>query len=509
MNERQRSRRRFVEGAAVGFGTLAAGLSLRETQAIPPPRTWTAEADVVIVGMGVAGAATAIEAADAGAKVMVLEKGRVPAGATPLSGGTVWLPLNPLQPHQDSVDAVIRYLTACGRGRLDEAMVRTFAENCKDTAAWLLDKVGAKATQPNRYDYHPSYPGAGRGRNFSVEGRGAGLMNVLLQAAKARNVDVRTGVFAKRLVVAPDGRIVGVAGDKPGEAYKANRAVVLATGGFQGNEAMKRAFLAVPGAVAQVPTLKGDGILMGMAVGAGLDGMADFVGVTLFRIPNTDRGVTLTVLSQPSAIMVNRRGARFCNESADYDTVSQSYAAYDTVFDDYANYPAWVVFDEAVRVKGPVTTDPGWSKDNQNEIQRRWLVRGDTIEALAGEIGVDAVSLRQTVDGYNRAAADGKDPLFRRGEIPGTAGVARIGAGPYYALPVMPGFYDTVGGLKINPKGQVLTPFDEIIPGLYATGTNARMAIGFYYPNGGTAIGQPLVFGRLAGRAAAADSPAA
>ena len=181
----QLTRRGFLKGTAIGAGTLAlAGINLDEARAAKKPKKWTAQADVIIVGLGVAGASSAIAAADAGAKVLILEKGDGPSGATPVSGGTVWLPLNPLQQHPDSVEDVIKYLKGCAKDQADDDLIRTFAENTKETAEWLLNKIGLKATQPNRFDYHPEYPGAGRGRNFSSQGAGAGLMTVLVNAVR-------------------------------------------------------------------------------------------------------------------------------------------------------------------------------------------------------------------------------------------------------------------------------------------------------------------------------------
>jgi succinate dehydrogenase/fumarate reductase flavoprotein subunit len=126
---------------------------------------------------------------------------------------------------------------------------------------------------------------------------------------------------------------------------------------------------------------------------------------------------------------------------------------------------------------------------------------------LARQIGLDGEALARTVDSYNQNAAAGKDPLFRRGEIPGTSGVAKISGPPFYGIQVYPGLYDTAGGLKINEKSEVISASGDVIEGLFSAGTNAHMAIGFYYPNGGTALGQPLVFGRIAGRNAAAAKP--
>jgi 3-oxosteroid 1-dehydrogenase len=502
------SRRGFLKGTAVGAGALAvAGINLNEVRAAEQPKTWTAEADVIVVGLGVAGATAAIEAAEAGAKVLLLEKGPGASGATPVSSGTVWLPLNPLQQHPDSVEDVIKYLKNCAKDQADDALIRTFAENTKETAEWLLNKIGLKATQPNRFDYHPSYPGAGRGRNISSQGAGAGLMTVLINAAKARKVEIRTGVRARRLVIDGQGRVIGVMGEKPAEAYKATRAVILCAGGFSSNEAMKKSFLKVYPAYGQVPGLMGDGILMGMGGGAAVEGMSEFIGVTVFPIPGRERGARFFIMTAPSCIMVNRKGQRFCNESADYDTVSASYYAYDTLADDYANVPAWLIFDEQVRTKGPASPAPGWSKDNLEEIKKGWIKKADSLAELATQTGINEQALLRTIDTFNQNAAQGKDPLFGRGEIPGTPGVAKLSGPPYYSIQVYPGLYDTAGGLKINAKSQVMNPFGEVIKHLYAAGTTAHMAIGFYYPNGGTAIGQPLVFGRIAGKTAAAEEP--
>ena len=187
-DEKKLSRRMFIKGTIMGAGALAAiaGIDVAKVRAAAPPRKWRDEADVIVVGLGVAGVVAAIEASDHGAKVLVLEKGPGPSGASPVSSGTVWLPLNPIQGHPDSVEDVVKYLTACAKLQGDEALIRTFAENTKETAEWLFNKIGLKATQPNRFDYHPLYPGAGRGRNVSSQGKGAGLMSVLVDAAKAR-----------------------------------------------------------------------------------------------------------------------------------------------------------------------------------------------------------------------------------------------------------------------------------------------------------------------------------
>jgi len=172
------SRRGFLKGAAIGLGALTLnGIRTSDVRAAEPPARWRREADVVIVGLGVAGLSAAIEAADLGAKVIILEKGVGASGASPVSSGTVWLPLNPLQNHPDSLEQVIQYLTNCAKNQGDEKLIRVFAENTKDTAAWLMKRVGLKATQPNRYDYHPGYPGAGRGRNISSEGKESGREN--------------------------------------------------------------------------------------------------------------------------------------------------------------------------------------------------------------------------------------------------------------------------------------------------------------------------------------------
>ncbi len=502
------SRRGFLKGAAVGLGALTLSrIGQSDAGAAEPPAKWKREADIVIVGLGVAGLAAAIEAADLGAKVMILEKGAGASGASPVSSGTVWLPLNPLQNHPDSVDQVIRYLTNCAKDQGDEKLIRVFAENTKDTAAWLMNRVGLKATQPDRFDYHPGYPGAGKGRNISSEGKGAGLISLMIRTAKAKNVEIVTGVRARKLAVSRTGRVVGVIGEKKDDTYKAKRGVILCAGGFTSNEALKKSFLKVYPIYGQVPGLDGDGILMGMGAGAAVEGMCESIGVSVFRMPGTNRGARYAILTAPSCIMVNRKGQRFCNESADYDTVSTSFYPYDTVADAYANVPAWVIFDEKVRLSGPVAIDPGWSKDNSEEIGRGWIKKADTLEALAGQVGLDGTALAKTVETYNAHAATGKDPLFRRGEIPGTNGAGRIAGPPFYAAEVYPGLYDTAGGLKINEKSQVLSTSGEVIEGLFAAGTNAHMAIGFYYPNGGTALGQPIVFGRLAAQNAAALKP--
>lgn len=499
-------RRRFLKGAAAAG--LAASVSAPAWAApVFQPAKWDEEADIVIVGYGAAGASAALGAREKGASVIILEKGKGPSGATPKSGGTLWFPLNPLNTErEDSVDKVFTYLQNCAKGEADDKIVRLFAEGSKATAEWIMKDVGLKATQPNRFDYHPFYQGAGQGRNFSSEGGGAGLMKVLATAAEAKGAQVRNEVKAQKLAVDANGKVVGVmatGADGKQKAYGAKIAVILCAGGFCSNEAWKREYLKVYPCLAQVPGLNGEGIAMGMAVGAGLRGMNTDVGVPLYRVAdadNTQIGVGASVRTRETSIMVNRKGQRFCNESADYDSVMSAFYAWDLQADAYANVPAWFVFDDTARAAGAVVS--GFSKDNLAEIDKGLVKKANTIKELAALLKIDPDALQATVDAYNKAAADGKDPLFGRGTLAGTPGPKPLATAPFYAYEAYPGLYDTAGGLWINEKCQVLSALGDVIPGLYSGGTNAHMALGYFYPNGGTAIAQAIFFGRLAGQMA-------
>src|SRR5450756_2560931 len=166
--------------------------------------------------------------------------------------------------------------------------------------------------------------------------------------------------------------------------------------------------------------------------------------------------------------------------------------------------PAYVIFDETSRSKGPVVGNSSgyvplhlykWSNDNLAEINKGWIVKGETIKDVATKLGLDPAALDATLAKYNKYCTDQKDPDF--GRDPKT--LAPIAAGPFYGMKVWPGFLCTEGGPKRNPKGQVVDPWDAPIPRLYSAGELGSIA-GFLYQGSNDIGGECMAMGRIAAK---------
>jgi flavocytochrome c len=502
INRRSFLRNSVAAGAALGFGF--------ETVAQAPD--WDRSADVLVVGCGGAGALAALAASEEGARCMVLEKMPFRGGTTLLSGGLTWLPNNPIAAqspdHQDSVDDVIAYLTACARGQCDQELIRVFAESAADTAKYLIDSLDAPYSVFGAWDYHPRYPGARQGRGLRPEtgSGGAALMKLFSKALDSRRIPTLTSTPVRRLLLDERKRILGVVADAGGTALRveARKGVILTTGGFGWNEAMKREYLKMyPLPCVGQKGSTGDGIRLGMSMGAALGNMNEMCGSPVLDLPGLIRPLLL-LSGRRNGILVNRSGRRFCDESKDYDTVITAFHRYDARTDSYLNLPAYLILDRKGLESGPIPYDfcPDWSEDNQAELAKGWIRKANTIEDLATRLGIDGVGLSESIRRVNSDVSQGQGDEFHRGEEPDSTPLEPLSTSPYYGVEIVPGLIDTMGGLKINAQAQVLDVFGEPISALFAAGATAHQAWGFYYPAGGSFLGQNFVFGRIAGKSA-------
>ena len=526
------SRRQFVAGtvgglvvgAAAGAAAGALGFPSAVTETVTTtatvqakpwlPEKWDYEYDVVVAGAGGAGLSAAIEASDKGAKVVVLEGMPKAGGSTGLSGGMA------AAPKKDRVGDAIKYWMACGKGLVDLDMVTAWAQEAVNIHDWL-GSFG-KITISTRPGYHTLYGGdyvygADSLDSATPEG-GAGpeMIDMLVKAAVGKGVEFLYETKAKELVRDPKtNEILGVKADSKGkEVYvKAGRGVVLACGGFGYNERMKLDHLrAWPKYDVGNPGRTGDGILMGLAVGASEWKMPELCGNLGYKFPEYDRAYPsmFQLLASPGVI-VNRYGKRFAREDLSYDAFHQALDKYDSTKDEFTNIPCYCIFDEDVRAAGPIAYAPSpraisaageplWSADNSAEIARGWITKADTIKELATKIGIDPAALDDTVTKFNAYSSKGADAEFGR-----ELGLKPIQKPSFYAVKAYPCFWDTFGSLKIDTRSRVIATDGGNIPRLYAAGANAIGALGFHYPSGGNAICDGLVFGRIAGRNAAAE----
>ncbi|MBD0842778.1 3-oxosteroid 1-dehydrogenase [Streptomyces sp. TRM68416] len=296
----------------------------------------------------------------------------------------------------------------------------------------------------------------------------------------------------------------------PGGLVRARRGVIVGSGGFEHNAAMRARYQRQPIGTEWTVGAKentGDGIRAGERAGAALGLMDDaWWGPT---IPLPDQPYfCLAERTLPGGLLVNASGARFVNEAAPYsDVVHTMYDVNDT---DPA-IPAWLITDQNYRnrylFKDVLPTLPlpaAWY--GSGAAHKAW-----TLDALAASIGVPAASLRTTVDRFNSLARRGKDPDFHRGDsaydhyytdpavLPNSC-LAPLWLPPYYAFRIVPGDLGTKGGLVTDARARVLRDDGSVIPGLYAAGNASAAVMGHSYAGAGSTIGPAMTFGYIAAR---------
>ncbi|MFC1872648.1 FAD-binding protein [Chloroflexota bacterium] len=502
-----------------------------------PENEWTREIDVIIAGCGLSGGVAAIEAHDAGSSVMVLEKGEYPGGVSMLAGGG-------LRGSQD-IEASVAYLKETSGGRIDEVILRAFAEDLVGLEDYVrkLAKINGAVIKTYGPETTGAYPFTGKDSFYTFRvveipgfdgypwvqrlmAAGVNTMKVVLDNIEARHIDIRTSTPVKRLVRGDDGQIAGVIAESGGreEKIKARRAVILACGGFEHNEWLKKQYFQGMPFYSMAPlTHTGDGVIMAQKEGAALWHMWHIHGSygykfdeypIAFRIPLAGPRNPMRILPW---IVVDRYGNRYMNECqpAPQDTGHRAMELYDADMPGYPRIPSYVVFDEVGRMRGPIGKPLSigkflydWSKDNTEELAKGWILSGQTLAELAEKITATAdngdkmtgAELEVSVAAWNKVVEQGVDPLSRP---EGT--MLKIKVPPYYAAPVWPVITNTQGGPVHNIKQQVLDSYGQPIPRLYAVGELSSMW-GHLYLLGGN-LSECITSGRAAGRWVATETP--
>ena len=312
-------------------------------------------------------------------------------------------------------------------------------------------------------------------------------------------------------LVMTDGRVTGVRATKDGQplTIAARRGVLIATGGFERNAAMRAEYQRQPIGVDWTvgsPGNTGDGIIAGQQAGAGLDLMDDaWWGPS---IPLTGGPYfCLAERSLPGCLLVNAAGQRFVNEAAPY--VDAVHAMYDGHSEDKPHIPAWLIFDQRYRNSYVFAGLPP-----RRPLPRRWYAAGavfkaDSLTDLAGQVGISADGLAETVQRFNGFARAGKDEDFGRGESAydryygdprcrPNPNLAPLAQPPFYAVKIVPGDLGTKGGLRTDERARVLRQDGSPIPGLYAAGNASAAVMGHSYAGAGATIGPAMTFGYIA-----------
>jgi 3-oxosteroid 1-dehydrogenase len=312
-------------------------------------------------------------------------------------------------------------------------------------------------------------------------------------------------------LVTQDGRVTGVRATRDGEpvVIRARRGVLIATGGFERNEPMRKQYQQEPiGTEWTTGSLgnTGDGIAAGRELGADTGLMDDAWWGPSIPLP-AGPYFCLAERNLPGSLMVNGAGQRFVNECAPYvDAVHAMYAGNAT---GTPHIPAWLVFDQRYRDTYVFALRPPGRPLRRSWYEAGAVFRAPGLAALAAAIGVDAGALEATVTRFNDHARKGRDDDFRRGDsaydryygdprVRPNPNLAPLARPPYYAAKIVPGDLGTKGGLRTDARARVLRADGTAIPGLYAAGNASASVMGHSYAGAGATIGPAMTFGYLA-----------
>lgn len=449
---------------------------------------WDKETDLVIIGAGLAGFCAALQAAQGGASSILIEKMPEVGGTSGMSGGLFAFAGTDLQIEhgiEDSDERLFDDLRRVGGYKNDAAIVRAYVRRQLETYEWLAGH-GVKFGHPEA--------SAGQSVPRSHPTKSPQVIEALAARAEASGkVTVMTATPARRLLrEREDGPVEGVLADSDGGPLRirARRGVILTSGGFSRNPQLLASFAPAQVGVNTVcgKGCHGDGLLMAWKLGADLRDMA-YVKSTFGNHP--DSGSERHLLLFPvyrGAIAVNRQGERFVNESLSYKLLGDACLQ-------QTDATAYQVFDQTVMN----LTSPGvLTFDFEEAVTDGYMMKADTLEALAAKIGVDATALSTTVAEYNRRIVQGEPDAFGRTSMSNQFGtLVPLTQAPFYAYPSVNVMLGTYCGIGVDDRMAVVDVFGDPIPRLFAAGEVQGGFHGAAYMTG-SGLGKAAIFGRIA-----------
>jgi 3-oxosteroid 1-dehydrogenase len=310
-------------------------------------------------------------------------------------------------------------------------------------------------------------------------------------------------------LIVDDGRVVGVELEREGKPLrvKVRKGVIIATGGFESNPALRQRYQPTIGAgwTRAIPDNTGDGILAGEAAGAAVDLMDEaWWSPTIFL--SGGRVGSVTERQYPGQFIVNQAGQRFANEAAPYTDFGAAQIAGQKT--GVGHIPAWMVIDRRAWKRNVICGHfPGWPMP-KNWLESGQVKKASTLAGLAEQIGVPSDALSATAERFNAFARQGRDEDFGRGSSAydnyygdptyANPNLAEVTKPPFLAFQIFPGDLGTKGGLVTDHYARVLREEGTVINGLYACGNASAAVMGKSYAGPGATIGPAMTFGWVA-----------
>ena len=453
----------------------------------------TSNYDVVVIGAGGAGFSAAITARNAGANVVLLEKMPAVGGNSLISGAEMNVAKNWVQPklgiNDDSPELHAQDTFKGGDGKGDMKVINVMTHQALDAAKWCRDYLGVRFEDDNLF----FFGGHSRKRALIPVGHTGTEFIAKFQAkADELGIPVITNMKAEELIKDKDGRVVGVKATMDGSEYTFNAkgGVVLATGGFGANPEMVKKYnpkIDERFKTTDAPGTTGEALYMAERAGAQLVNMGY---IQTYPICDPISGAIELIADArfDGAIMLNQEGKRFVEELQRRDVLSEA------ILNQTGRY-CWVLWNDKI---GSISnTVKAHANEYEAFTKQGIMTTCDDLKCIADFTKIPFDQLRKTVKRVSDMAGKGNDKDFNH-----RAGLMDMQQGKYYVIKAVPSTHHTMGGVRINEKAEALTAEGKVIPGLWAAGEVTGVTHGTNRL-GGNAYTDIIVFGRIAGEAAA------
>ena len=453
----------------------------------------TSNYDVVVIGAGGAGFSAAITAKNAGANVVLLEKMPAVGGNSLISGAEMNVARNWVQPklgiNDDSPELHAQDTFKGGDGKGDMKVINVMTHEALDAAKWCRDYLGVRFEDDNLF----FFGGHSRKRALIPVGHTGTEFIAKFQAkADELGIPVITNMKAEELIKDKDGRVVGVKATMDGSEYTFNAkgGVVLATGGFGANPEMVKKYnpkIDERFKTTDAPGTTGEALYMAERAGAQLVNMGY---IQTYPICDPISGAIELIADArfDGAIMLNQEGKRFVEELQRRDVLSEA------ILNQTGRY-CWVLWNDKI---GSISnTVKAHANEYEAFTKQGIMTTCDDLKCIADFTKIPFDQLQKTVKRVSDMAGKGNDKDFNH-----RSGLVDMQQGKYYVIKAVPSTHHTMGGVRINEKAEALTAEGKVIPGLWAAGEVTGVTHGTNRL-GGNAYTDIIVFGRIAGEAAA------